>query len=196
MHRVLITKRHQPPGGSCVYDAASNHDFQDDKTADQDQERIGAVLYRRRLRMSGSGYEWSCGSQSYLASRWWSFRTVHLAGRLLAWCSLLTPLAVAGRAACRGRPKKLTELVLGSEQERALVAEINRTGQRGLTGVGDVRQGPAEGGTAVRECLLCLPVFQITGADLAHLLQSGLNAKAGQSACGISGCRTRMNCNG
>jgi hypothetical protein len=41
-----------------------------------------------------------------------------------------------------------------------------------------VRQGPAEGGTAVREYLLCLPVFRITGGDLAHLLQRGLNAKA------------------
>ena len=43
---------------------------------------------------------------------------------------------------------------------------------------GDVRQGPAEDGTAVREYLPCLPVFRITGADLAHLLQRGLNAKA------------------
>jgi hypothetical protein len=40
-----------------------------------------------------------------------------------------------------------------------------------------VRPGAAEGGTAVREYLLCLPVFRITGADLAHLLQRGLNAK-------------------
>ena len=47
-----------------------------------------------------------------------------------------------------------------------------------MTGVDDVRQGPAEGGTAVREYLLCLPVFRITGADLAHLLQGGLNVKA------------------
>ena len=48
-----------------------------------------------------------------------------MAGRILAWCSLLTPWGwLVGQLADAGR-KKLTELVLGSEQERALVAEIN-----------------------------------------------------------------------